>query len=109
MLAHMPNDRCERRLSMALAASLVVLFGMAGCASSPPSGAPAAERSITILTMNDVYRIEGLDDGKVGDLARLRTLRAELEARAPGRVLPGSRRRYQPGAGPRQAPGSALG
>ena len=48
---------------------------MAGCASSPPSGAPAAERSITILTMNDVYRIEGLDDGKVGGLARLRTLR----------------------------------
>ena len=37
--------------------------------------------------MNDVYRIEGLDDGKVGGLARLRTLRAELEAAAPGRVL----------------------
>jgi len=70
-----------------MAASLVVVLGMAGCASSPPSGAPAVERSITILTVNDVYRIEGLDDGKAGGLARLRTLRAELEAKAPGRVL----------------------
>ena len=83
----MSNDRRERWLSVARAASLLVLLGVAGCASSPPAGAPAAERSITILTMNDVYRIEGLDDGKVGGLARLRTLRAELEASAPGRVL----------------------
>ena len=83
----MSNDRRERWLSVARGASLLVLLGLAGCASSPPSGAPASERSITILTMNDVYRIEGLDDGKVGGLARLRTLRAELEASAPGRVL----------------------
>jgi len=73
---------------MAVVASLLALLRAAGCASSPPPRAPAAaERSLTILTVNDVYRIEGLDEGKVGGLARLRTLRAELEAAAPGGVL----------------------
>ena len=104
----MSSDRRERWLSAARAASLLVLLGMAGCASSPPSGAPAAERSITILTMNDVYRIEGLDDGKVGGLARLRTLRAELEARsARTRAAAPRRRRDLPVAPEPRVPGQA--
>ena len=45
------------------------------------------ERSAVLLTINDVYRIEGLRRGAVGGLARVRTLRKELEGTAPGRVL----------------------
>lgn len=41
---------------------------------------PAAAQSFTILQVNDVYRIEGLRNGQVGGLARLRALRRKLEA-----------------------------
>lgn len=81
ILARMPSYRQVLSLLLAIAA-------LAGCASAPAtSPPPAAERSITILTMNDVYRIEGLEGGALGGLARLRALRAQLEAEAPGRVL----------------------
>jgi 2',3'-cyclic-nucleotide 2'-phosphodiesterase (5'-nucleotidase family) len=40
-----------------------------------------------ILPVNDIYRVEGLEGGAVGGLARLRTLRKELERSHPGRVL----------------------
>jgi len=40
-----------------------------------------------ILAVNDVYRIEGIEGGKRGGLARLRTVRAELEGATPGGVL----------------------
>lgn len=43
--------------------------------------------SVAILAVNDVYRIEGLEGGAVGGLARLRTLRREVEREHPGRVL----------------------
>lgn len=36
--------------------------------------------SFTILQVNDVYKIEGLEGGTVGGIARLRTLRKQLEA-----------------------------
>src|SRR5262245_49680056 len=83
----MPTPTVRRVARLSMAASLVALLALAGCASSPSPRAPAGERTLTILTMNDVYRIEGLDGGKAGGLARLRTLRAELEAAAPGGVL----------------------
>lgn len=40
---------------------------------------PDGSRRLRILHVNDVYRIEGVADGR-GNLARVRTLRAELEA-----------------------------
>lgn len=40
-----------------------------------------ADRSAAILAINDVYRIEGADHGRTGGLARVRTLRKELEER----------------------------
>ena len=43
-------------------------------------GAAAAERGFTILGINDVYRIGGLDAGARGGPARVRALRAALEA-----------------------------
>ena len=52
------------------------------------SGALAAaeERAFTILAVNDVYRIDGVADGRQGGLARLRTLSHDLE-RTDGDVL----------------------
>ena len=40
-----------------------------------------------ILSINDVYRIEGVDGGDQGGLARVRALRAELERSHPDLVL----------------------
>jgi 5'-nucleotidase len=59
-----------RRLALAAA-----LFA-AGCASLAP---PQATR-FKILQLNDVYKIEGLEGGQVGGLARVRTLRKLLES-----------------------------
>lgn len=43
----------------------------------PPA---AAEARFTILQINDVYKVEGLEGGRRGGLARVRTLRKQLEA-----------------------------
>lgn len=43
-------------------------------------------RVFRVLHLNDTYRIEGLADGR-GGLARVRTLRAELEKDCPGAVV----------------------
>jgi 2',3'-cyclic-nucleotide 2'-phosphodiesterase (5'-nucleotidase family) len=71
-------------------AALVVatILTLLGCASSPRrDGGAAGTGSVVILAVNDVYRIEGIDGGKTGGLARVRTVRAELERAHPGRVL----------------------
>jgi 2',3'-cyclic-nucleotide 2'-phosphodiesterase (5'-nucleotidase family) len=72
-----------------LAAGIVLT--LAGFASGPwprrALGGAVRSESVTILAVNDVYRIEGLDGGKTGGLARLRTIRAQLEHAHPGRVL----------------------
>lgn len=39
-----------------------------------------AEKSFVILAINDVYRTEGLNNGKIGGLARVKTLRNQLLA-----------------------------
>jgi 5'-nucleotidase len=67
-----------RRFATALAAA--ALF--AGCAGAfaqqvPPATAPAG---LTVFQINDTYKIEGLEAGRVGGLARLRTLRKAVEA-----------------------------
>ncbi len=40
-----------------------------------------------LLTINDVYRLKGINDGKDGGLPRVRALRAELERDAPDLLL----------------------
>ena len=63
----------------------------AGCAGRPapapaaPSPATSgagggAAAGFTILQINDTYKIEGLEAGRVGGMARVRALRRELEA-----------------------------
>jgi len=48
--------------------------------ASPPAPVPSAGVRFTILQINDVYKIEGLLGGRLGGLARVRTLRKRLEA-----------------------------
>ena len=71
------------------AAGALLLAIAAGCASAGRgpeapvervADVSAETRAFTILAVNDVYRIEGVDAGTQGGLARLRTLREELEA-----------------------------
>lgn len=60
-----------------LAAPLALLL-LAACAAPQPSGP-----KVTLLTLNDVYRIEGVDGGEVGGIARLKSLRDRLAAGDP--------------------------
>lgn len=68
---------------------LLLSLALAACAS-PGTQTPASvqgERTAVILHINDVYRIEGLEEGQAGGLARLRTLRRELEEKYPDMLL----------------------
>lgn len=49
-------------------------------ATSTGSSASANSRHFRILQINDVYKVEGLEGGTIGGLARVRTLRRQLEA-----------------------------
>lgn len=85
-----PHPACARA---PLAAAVLLAALAAACATTAPPPAPppaaatpsaAAEpRTATLLAINDVYRIEGVDAGEKGGMARLRTLREELERTAP--------------------------
>lgn len=76
-------------------ALLLLVSTLASCASRGPrtpaaegDTAPAqGERRAVLLHVNDLYRIEGVEDGQVGGLARLRTLRREMEKRYPDLLL----------------------
>ena len=82
-LAERELYRCGRTAVALGALALAVLLG--GCAATsqtaslpPTESAPAA--GFTILQINDTYKIEGLRAGAEGGLARVRTLRKQLEA-----------------------------
>ncbi len=64
----------DRRL---VARAVVALALLAGAVAAQPAAPPAG---LTILQVNDTYKIEGLEAGRVGGLARLRTLRETVEA-----------------------------
>jgi len=51
------------------------------------SVAGAAERQVTLLTVNDIYRITGVERGRRGGVARLRSLRRELETSDPNLLV----------------------
>jgi 5'-nucleotidase len=55
----------------------------AACSGGPGARGPAGSESapgLTILQINDTYKIEGLRAGTVGGMARVRALRSRLEA-----------------------------
>jgi 2',3'-cyclic-nucleotide 2'-phosphodiesterase (5'-nucleotidase family) len=66
--------------------TLLAAMAMAVLACAVASS-QSASRSFMILAMNDVYHIEGTDNGERGGLARLRTLRVELEREFPDLLL----------------------
>jgi 2',3'-cyclic-nucleotide 2'-phosphodiesterase (5'-nucleotidase family) len=72
---------------------LLVLALVLGACASPGTRAPQASkaapgtRTAVIMAINDVYRIEGLEEGRVAGLARVRSLRKELERDHPDLLL----------------------
>lgn len=69
--------------------SASALFGvvlLVACAGTPatrpiePAAGPREPVRFTILQINDVYKIEGLEGGRIGGLGRVRTLRKRLES-----------------------------
>ncbi len=71
-----------------LAASLLALLGAGAVPQTAPLvPAPGKDRTAVLLAINDVYRIEGLREGEIGGLARVRTLRKELEREAPDLLM----------------------
>jgi 5'-nucleotidase len=72
--------RPARLLAVLLAVSALSCAGGAPpppATPAPPTSTPAR---FTILQINDLYKIEGLERGAVGGLGRVRTLRRQLEA-----------------------------
>jgi 2',3'-cyclic-nucleotide 2'-phosphodiesterase (5'-nucleotidase family) len=51
--------------------------------SAEIEAARSVTRTAVLLAINDVYRIEGVENGTAGGLARVRTLRAQLEREYP--------------------------
>jgi 5'-nucleotidase/UDP-sugar diphosphatase len=64
--------------------SLLVIIGLAAAIAVPAGAAddPAVVR-VTLLQVNDVYEIAAVGDGTRGGLARLATIRRELQRRNP--------------------------
>ncbi|MEP7013552.1 MAG: 5'-nucleotidase C-terminal domain-containing protein [Acidobacteriota bacterium] len=80
------NDGKARGIPALLILGIVLL---AACTSSAPpaqqtlASTPSRARTAVLLAINDVYRIEGVEGGKQGGLARVRALRRELEREHP--------------------------
>ena len=66
------------------------------------------KKSFVILAINDVYRAEGLDNGKVGGLARVKTLRNQLIAQGKDVVLLHAGDFLQPSFSSRVNKGAAM-
>ncbi len=66
------------------------------------------QKSFVILAINDVYRAEGLDNGKVGGLARVKTLRDQLLAQGKDVVLLHAGDFLQPSFSSRVNKGAAM-
>ncbi len=64
-------------------AGVFVLSLMSLITASGAGASASAERRVTLLTINDVYRIAGVEHGRRGGLARVRSLRRELETKDP--------------------------
>ena len=64
----------------AVTIALAIAFGLLALAQ--PLQAQSTRKAV-ILSVNDVYRIEGTNDSKSGGMARVRALRAELERVTP--------------------------
>lgn len=68
---------------------LILALALGACASPSPRTPQAAPgtRTAVLMAINDVYRIEGLEEGRVAGLARVRSMRRELEKDHPDLLL----------------------
>ncbi|RYU94036.1 bifunctional metallophosphatase/5'-nucleotidase [Emticicia agri] len=64
--------------------SLIVLFG--ACRTAKVGKTNPDEVAVTFLHLNDVYEISPLDNGKVGGMARVATVRQELLKENPNTI-----------------------
>jgi 2',3'-cyclic-nucleotide 2'-phosphodiesterase (5'-nucleotidase family) len=71
----------------AVLASVAYVARQPGEGKTGGGGALQTERHVTFLTINDVYRVEGVAEGKAGGLSRVRTLRRWIERDAPNAIL----------------------
>ncbi len=66
----------------------MITFLLLSCAKPvAPAGPEPVQAAFTILSINDTYRIEGRQESGAGGMARVRTLRKQLEAEGPVLVL----------------------
>ncbi|MBI3703507.1 MAG: metallophosphoesterase [Rhizobiales bacterium] len=73
-------------LLMLLIAAFIALHSIGDNAAGDRSSQQSARR-LTFLAINDVYRLQGVAEGKSGGLTRLRTLRKWIERDAPNAIL----------------------
>lgn len=52
-----------------------------------PATAQPGERRVTFVAVNDIYRLDGVAEGRSGGLGRVRTLRSWIERDAPDAIL----------------------
>jgi 2',3'-cyclic-nucleotide 2'-phosphodiesterase (5'-nucleotidase family) len=68
--------------------SVLAFFGLTlALFSHLPEAQAKPPRQVTLLTINDVYRIDGLSQGKLGGIDRIRGLRRALEKDYPELLL----------------------
>jgi|CXWL01.1.fsa_nt_gi 2',3'-cyclic-nucleotide 2'-phosphodiesterase (5'-nucleotidase family) len=84
-LSHRSEARPQR--IMALAALIASSCAHGPAATPVPAATTSPDRTAVIMAINDVYRIEGVNGGSVGGLARVRALRLELEKQSPDLLL----------------------
>lgn len=70
----------------AIAASVIVFCISLTAGLSSGAGAQSTREAV-IVSINDVYRLKGVNEGRLGGMARVRALRAELEREAPDLLL----------------------
>lgn len=111
-----PPGGVFRRINIVLflAVGAALMLSVAIIARQPNEGkagggaALQAARHLTFLTVNDVYRVEGLNEGRSGGLARVRTLRQWIERDAPNAILLHAGDFLSPGLVSRETRGAAM-
>ncbi len=72
--------------SFAVLLSIIVVFTLTACATTPAPLISDGRIHVTILHFNDIYEITPVSGGKEGGIARVATLRKQLLARNPNTI-----------------------
>lgn len=103
------SSDCSRKRRLAFTGAAIAVAFLLGLLAWHGIGKfSAGERHITILTVNDIYRIDGIAEDTRGGLARLRTLRKWIERDAPNALLLHAGDFLSPGLVSRETRGAAM-